>query len=112
MQTGTDYLTCTEAAKLFPGRPSANCIWRWCRRGVAARNGERVRLRHVRLGGRLLTTRQWLDMFGHALAAADTKFFDAVAGTRSHAEQNGAAASTRRAKELERIDRDLDEAGL
>ena len=39
-------ITLTEAAKITPGRPSTNCLWRWCRRGVLSRGGERVRLEH------------------------------------------------------------------
>ena len=57
-------------------RPSANCIWRWCRRGVLSRGGERVRLQHVRIGGRVYTTARWLEEFGRRLAEADAKYFD------------------------------------
>ena len=107
-----DYLTLSQAAGLVPGRPHFATLWRWCRKGVVARNSERVKLRHVRMGGRLLTTRQWLDEFGLALAAADAQFFDRSDSIGSIAEPNGPAASARRAKELERIDRELDEAGM
>ncbi len=34
-----DYITLTEATKIAPGRPSTNCIWRWCRRGVKGCTG-------------------------------------------------------------------------
>jgi len=76
--TGAEaHITLTQAAKLTPGRPSTNCLWRWCRRGVIARNGERVRLEHVRIGGKLFTRRSWLEEFGRRLASADSKYFDA-----------------------------------
>ena len=43
------YITLTEAAKVAPGRPSTSCLWRWCRKGVISRNGERVRLKHAQI---------------------------------------------------------------
>ena len=70
-----EHLTMTEAAKIAPGRPSTNCIWRWCRRGVLARTGERVRLQHVRIGGKIFTMARWLDEFGSHLAEADAVHF-------------------------------------
>lgn len=73
-------VTLSQAARLAPGRPSPNCVWRWCRRGVLARTGERVRLEHVRLGGRLYTTPRWLEAFGRRLAEADAAYFDATNG--------------------------------
>lgn len=72
----SEQLTLAEAARLTPGRPSANCLWRWCRRGVLVRDGLRIRLRHVRLGGRVFTTRAWLDEFGRELAEADRAYFE------------------------------------
>lgn len=69
------YITLAEAARLTPGRPSTNCLWRWCRKGVLARNGRRVRLEHLRLGGKILTTAAWVEAFGRALAEADSAHF-------------------------------------
>ncbi len=70
-----DLLTLSQAAKVVPGRPSPNCLWRWCRRGVLSRSGERVYLRHVRVGGKVYTGKQWLDDFGQALSEADAAYF-------------------------------------
>src|SRR5438552_464163 len=71
-----EHITLGQAASRIPGRPSSNCVWRWCRRGVLGRNGERIRLEHVRLGGRVLTSERWLNEFGAKLAAADMAHFD------------------------------------
>ena len=71
-----EHITLSQAAKLAPGRPSSNCVWRWCREGVKAASGTRVRLKHVRFGSRIYTTRQWLNDFGLALAEADAVHFD------------------------------------
>ncbi len=71
-----DLLTLGEACKITPGRPSTNCVWRWCRQGVLSRNGQRTHLQHVRLGGRIYTTARWLDEFGERLAAADGEHFN------------------------------------
>lgn len=115
MQTAnSSYLTCTEAAKLAPGRPSANCVWRWCRRGVVARNGQRIRLQHIRLGGKILTKLEWLEAFGESLASADSAYFE-----RDGEDQNAAARHdsssdpmSRQDQRLDAIESELDEAGL
>jgi hypothetical protein len=69
-------ITLTEAAKITPGRPSTNCLWRWCRRGVLSRGGGRVRIEHRRIGGKIFTAPDWLEEFGRKLAEADTRHFD------------------------------------
>ena len=71
-----EYLTLTQAAKIAPGRPSSNGIWRWCRQGVRTRGGTIVRLEHIRAGGKLLTTATWIAEFAHRLAEADNAAFD------------------------------------
>ncbi|MBX3403846.1 MAG: DUF1580 domain-containing protein [Phycisphaeraceae bacterium] len=117
------YITLAKAAQAAPGRPSANAVWRWCRRGVLARSGERVRLRHIRQGGRVFTRIDWLEEFGTALAAADTAHFDARAGTplppRDPAYGPPSGRGSRRAKPVvtkanrnAEIERELDEEGL
>lgn len=85
------YITLTQIAKIAPGRPKTNCVWRWCRKGVMSRSGERVRLKHVRIGGMIYSTRHWLDEFGRRLAEADERYFDLV-----DAAQRGDAARRRR----------------
>lgn len=69
------YITLTQAAKMAPGRPSINCLWRWARKGVLARSGQRVRLQHLRIGGKIFTTEEWVRHFGQALAEADASYF-------------------------------------
>lgn len=70
------YLTLSEAAHTLPGRPHTSTLWRWARRGVMARTGERVWLDHARFGGRVFTTRVWLQEFGQRLADADLTHFE------------------------------------
>ena len=113
MHETQEYLTLTQAAKLAPGRPSINCIWRWCRKGVLARDGQRIRLQHVRIGGKLYTTAEWVAQFGTALAEADANYFkiDPPAPTPlppslgPRAEKDPQAA-------IERAERELAEAGV
>jgi len=113
-----EYITLTQAAKLTPGRPSTNCLWRWCRRGVIARNGERIRLEHVRIGGKLFTQRRWLEEFGRRLASADSQYFDEVppntASGATAAAQDAPAVSTtaphRRRSSAERRRRRVEDA--
>ena len=60
--TGT-YINLTEAAKRSPGRPHTASIWRWMRKGVLSRGGERITLDHIRAGGKLFTTESALETF-------------------------------------------------
>ncbi len=76
VEAPSDLISLTEAANLAPGRPSTNCIWRWARKGVRARSGERVRLKHVRAGSRLFTKTSWMLEFFQRLAEADARHFD------------------------------------
>ncbi|MDP6635659.1 MAG: hypothetical protein QGG42_12215 [Phycisphaerae bacterium] len=107
------YIRLGQAARIAPGRPSANCIWRWCRKGILSRTGQRIRLQHIRIGGKIFTTGGWLDEFGKSLAAADAEYFD-------QAEQEGFTPSPRprtrgekeRQASIERAERDLEEAGV
>jgi len=118
-----EHLTLAQAAKLAPGRPSANCVWRWCREGVKAASGQRVRLKHVRFGSRIYTTRRWLHDFGLALAEADAAHFDRAERARDEAASAMPARRTRRRRaSTKQIDdakrrheeavRELEEAGL
>ncbi len=118
-------ITLTEATKITPGRPSTNCLWRWCRRGVLSRGGERVRLEHRRIGGKIFTASQWLDTFGQKLAEADTQHFDLREIIAAEATAKEPRASQRRRRrvhppqrrredprEVEDAERELDEAGI
>jgi len=100
-------VTLSQAARIAPGGVSPNCIWRWCRRGVLARTGERVRLEHVRIGGKLYTTPRWIDEFGRRLADADAEYFE-IADEESPAPSAG-PPPRRRARRLS-ASRQSDEA--
>ena len=69
------YITLAQAAKLAPSRPSSNSVWRWCRKGIKARNGQREYLGHVRVGGRIYTTAADVHEFFKKLADADQEYF-------------------------------------
>jgi hypothetical protein len=71
----SDYLTLTQASRLLPNRPHPSTIWRWCRKGVLSRTGERVWLRHVRFGGYVYTRALWVEEFGCHLAQKDAAHF-------------------------------------
>lgn len=115
-----EHITLSQAAKLAPGRPSPNCVWRWCREGVKAASGQRVRLKHVRFGSRIYTTRQWLSAFGLALAEADAAYFERgeqapEVTARTSRRRNGRSRGTSRDEARRRHDqaeRELEEAGL
>jgi hypothetical protein len=74
---GPTYLTLKEAARLAPGKPSASAVWRWCRKGLTARDGSKVYLKHVRVGREVYTSAAWLHAFFEAVATADQAHFQA-----------------------------------
>ena len=78
------HLTLSQASKITPGRPSTNCIWRWCRYGVLSRTGERVYLQHIRVGGKVFTRAEWIEDFGRTLAEADATMPQAHAHLRAN----------------------------
>jgi len=112
-----EHLTLGQAARLVPGRPSANCVWRWCREGVRSKAGGRVRLRHTRFGGRIFTTRTWIEAFGAALAEADAAHFDrrdeeeSLADPAASPRRRGPFESDARREHLE-AERELEAEGL
>lgn len=79
-----------EAPEHVSGRPSISAIWRWCRRGVLARNGQRIRLEHRRIGGKIYTSAPWLEAFTKALTDADTAYFAAKQDADNVASQRAA----------------------
>ena len=71
-----EYIDLTEAAKRCPGRPHTASVWRWCRRGLKSRSGDRIRLNHVRAGSRIFIKPDALDDFFRRVAEADAPHFD------------------------------------
>lgn len=112
-----ELITITDAANRTPGRPSTNCIWRWCRKGVISRKGERIRLQHVRIGGKLFTAVKWLEEFGQRVAAADAEYFDASQPPSAvcRSRRPGRPPNSHEKQRQEQIDlarRELDAAGI
>ncbi|MDX9973168.1 MAG: helix-turn-helix domain-containing protein [FCB group bacterium] len=102
-----EYLTLPEAAARIPGHPHVSCVWRWCRRGVLSKSGERMRLTHSRVGRKLLVTEADLVAFFQRLAEADATYFDqrpnvpalappAPRGQRTEGQRQAAAEAARR----------------
>jgi len=85
------YLSLSQAARLAPGRPSASATWRWCRKGLRARDGSSVHLKHVRVGRTVYTTAEWLHEFFEAVAIADQKHFEARESLAAQAAKDAAA---------------------
>ena len=116
MHESEDLLTLSQAAKVAPGRPSANCLWRWCRRGVLSRAAERVYLQHVRVGGKVYTRAEWLEEFGRTLAEADAAYFgqqlDEPPQPRSHPKRTRERFEQHRRDTVGNANQELEDAGL
>lgn len=104
-------LTLADATKRVPGRNGKrldpSTIWRWCRIGIKSRSGDRIRLEHVRVGGRVFTTDDALSEFFARVAEADLAHF--AAETVSPAQQ---PTHGQRRRSIERSEQTLRGAGI
>ena len=64
-----NYVPTSKASRLFPGKPHPLTILRWRLTGLIGPDGNRVKLRYIRSGKRIFTTREWADEFLAALNA-------------------------------------------
>jgi hypothetical protein len=102
-------LSLQEAAKLPPsfreGRPThTSTILRWITKGVRLASGEIVRLEGARLGGRWITSVEAVHRFMERLTAG------ALGDSATHTPE--ITTTQQRRRELERVDRELSEAGF
>jgi hypothetical protein len=107
------YLTLMEASKLTLGQPSTHCMWRWCRKGVKSRNGERIRIQHVRMGGKIYTTAKWIEEFGKRLADSDAVHFDRDRpAPPTYKRRRRKRSDSQRQADIHRAEEELKAAGL
>lgn len=97
---------CRDLPKIAGKRPHPSTIWRWCRVGVRARSGQRVRLEHARLGHRIVVSREALGRFANRLAEADTEREVLPASPRRSRTQK------QRIRDIARAEAELAEAGI
>ena len=102
-----EYIDLSEAAKRTPGHPHMASVWRWCRKGVKSRSGDRIYLSHVRAGGRIFTTAEDLERFFAMVAAADTLHFQ-----RDAESPTSKPTSSQRARSIDRANKVLTNAGI
>lgn len=107
------YLLLSEIAPSIPGAPSANTVWTWCRRGLKARNGERVRLAHIRNGKRLMTSQEDVEVFLKAIHDGDVAYFAQRDDPGVESSQvMPVRTSAQRAKDVEAAHKRLAAAGM
>ena len=100
-----------ETAKLYPsfrnGRPThISTPLRHITKGVRLSNGEVIRLEGARLGGRWITTVEAVERFMQRLTAG-------ALGTAHDSQASTTTGTTqKRRQELDRVDRELSEAGF
>src|SRR5215831_14851316 len=84
------------------GRLHVSTVWRWCLKGLRARDGTPVKLRALRVGQTLCTSEQWLQDFFEQLTAHDPALAadKPVSAIRTPGKRR--RASERAAEELER----------
>ena len=105
----SDWLTLSQAARSTPGRPSASTLWRWIRDGVRTGTGERLHLRHRRVGRRIFVLVQDLDLFFKTVAERD---WAPARSERPSRTTKDSRATFPREKKIEDSDRYCDNVGL
>ncbi len=102
-----ELLSLSEAARCVPKlngrRVHASTVFRWCRRGLRG-----VRLEYVRIGRRMATSKEALDRFFNALAAADGEPPEPRRAPKTEKSPN----STARARAIAQAEARLEKAGL
>ena len=97
----------TEATKILPKvngkRPSISTMWRWCRKGLRG-----VHLEYIRVGRNIATSREALNRFFTALAAADEPVGDPPAVNPT----NKPTPPSHRRASLEAAEKVLERAGI
>ena len=88
-------LSFSQATKGLPGRPHLSTLHRWRLRGIRG-----VRLETCMVGGRRYTSREALQRFSDAITAAAT------------GERAPCRTSRQRRRDIDAVERDLNEAGL
>lgn len=107
-----EYLNLTQAAKLVPGKPHPSTLHRWRDRGIGGRDGQRVRLKTVRFGYNVYTTRDWLQQFAEAVDEACAKS-DVQPITRTRSSRNPRLRlPSRRQRDIQRAKKRLQDAGI
>jgi hypothetical protein len=102
-------LTLNEIARLLPpsrrNRPvSFNCVLRWARRGLkSSSTGEVVKLEVIKVGGRLLSSREALQRFGERLSPPSADMPSSPTDPRTRRQRERA---------IERAERELDRLGV
>lgn len=102
-------ITLKSAAKLTPEPVNPSAPWRWMRRGILGRNGERIYLEGVRVGGKLMTSQPAMERFFAAVAAADAEHFRSE---RPAKPAYSKPTPSRRASEIELAKKEMQDADL
>ena len=108
-------LTLSAAAKRCPGRPHASTLWRWARKGVKTRSGTRIRLEHIRVGGKIFVTHNSLNDFFRKVARADMEYFEKYSEHVSQLTESKVykqAPRNKREKEIQEAEAFLTQEGI
>ena len=105
-----EVMSLAEAAKSLPRvngrRPSLSTLWRWCRKGLKG-----VRLDYLRVGRKIVTSREAMNRFFAALAQADPHLPDAPPLELTSLQKPRRSDSAHQ-RAIQRAERRLAEAGI
>jgi len=103
--SNSEYLSLEGVAKAIPAvdgrQPHLASVWRWCRKGLKARNGDRIHLRHTRIGRRVVVPVEAVAEFLDAVSVADAAYFADAAAPPISLESIPKASPALRRKQIE-----------
>lgn len=100
-------ISLSEAAAAVPlagAKPHLSTIWRWCRKGIGG-----VRLEYLRVGRRIVTSREALGRFFQAVAQLDDNSAPAPTAGEPPVQER---TTLQRKQAIERANRTLQKAGI
>jgi hypothetical protein len=80
-------------------------LWRWCTRGCRG-----IRLEHIRLGRRILTSKEAINRFGNKLALKEQECY--LSSFDLHKRKPKKKTGTQRHKAIQEAERELRVAGV
>lgn len=102
-------ISLNAAAKITPEPVHPSAPWRWMRRGILGRNGQRVFLEGVRVGGKLMTSEPAMERFFAAVAEADAEHFR---NDRSGSSTRMKPTESHRKVSVDRAKQEMEDAGF
>ncbi len=107
-----EYRTLAQVARDIPVKTSPQSLWRWCREGLQVKSGDRIHLKHIRCGRRILVADKDVNDFFDELKAADAAYFRLRSSSRNPIQLPVPRTDRQRTEAAETAHRKLQDLGM